>query len=197
MPNATKRVKLERADKKQLVETAVLLLGLHFTRNFVQERPPLLPANPFEDMDDLYFETKFRYTKEEVWTVVNCLNLPEKVVLPKEYTCTGTTMLLVVLFRLSFPTTLLFMERVFGIKIEKLSRIFNNGIAYLHDKFRAKLNLDVYYLGISDKCGNLLEHCMGFIDAMRMRFCRPIVSRGSVQRAQKSTWPKIPVYCVP
>ena len=78
MPNATKRVKLERADKKELVETAVLLLGLHFTRNFVltpeqfqlvvvalgeavlpvsQERPPLLPANPFEDMDDLYFET--------------------------------------------------------------------------------------------------------------------------------------------
>ena len=83
-----------------------------------QERPPLLPANPFEDMDDLYFETKFRYTKKEVCAVVNCLNLPEKVVLPKEYTCTGTTMLLVVLFRLSFPTTLLLMERVFGIKFE-------------------------------------------------------------------------------
>ena len=126
--------------------------------------------------------------------MVNCLNLPEKVVLPKEYTCTGTTMLLVELFRLPFPTTLLFMERVFGIKIEKLSRIFNNGIAYLHDKFRAKLNLDVgllharkdvYSLGISDKCGNLLQHCMGFIDATQMRCCRPIVFQEAVYNGHK------------
>ena len=64
----------------------------------------------------------------------------------------------------------------------------------MHDKFRAKLNLDVgllharkdvYSLGISDKCGNLLQHCMGFIDATLMRCCRPIVFQEAVYNGHK------------
>ena len=35
-----------------------------------QQRPPLLPQNPVEDMDDLLFESKFRFSKPELeWLV--------------------------------------------------------------------------------------------------------------------------------
>ena len=83
-------------------------------------------------------------------------------------------MLLVVLGRLSYPTTLLAMETYFGIKLERISRIYNNGIAYLFDKYRNRLALDVglllaqkdlYCESISNKCGHLVDRCLGFIDA--------------------------------
>ena len=31
-----------------------------------QQRPPLLPKHPVEDMDDILFESKFRFSKPEL-----------------------------------------------------------------------------------------------------------------------------------
>ena len=91
MPYISKRVRSERREKKDVVRTGILILMLHFTRSMVlneeqfhtvllaiaeglvpvpQERPPLPPKNPFEDMDDLLFESKFRFTKEEIVVLV-------------------------------------------------------------------------------------------------------------------------------
>ena len=117
------------------------------------------------------------------------MDLPERIVLPTEYVTSGATMLLIVLFRLSYPTTLLAMETSFGIKLEKISRIFNNGLAFLFNKYKDRLTLDVnmiqsridmYCQAISDKCGHLLGHCLGFIDAQLMRCARPLIVQEAV-----------------
>ena len=50
----------------------------------------------------------------------------------------------VVLFCLAYPTTLLSMETYFGQKLEKISRIFNNGIVYLFQKYNDRLLLSSY-----------------------------------------------------
>ena len=41
-----------------------------------QLRPPLLPKNPVEDMDDLLFESKFRFSKPELEQLVALMVLP-------------------------------------------------------------------------------------------------------------------------
>ena len=123
----------EHREKEVLVENAIIILFMHFTYSMVlapqqfnavimalgeglipmyQDRPVLVQTNPIEDMEDLLFESKFRFTKQEVCigVMVVLMQLPDRIVLPREYTCSGTTMLLVVLFRLAYPTTLLSME---------------------------------------------------------------------------------------
>ena len=122
------------------------------------------------------------------------MDLPHRIVLPREYTCSGTTMLLVVLLRLAYPTTLLSMETYFGQKAEKFSRIFNNGITYLFEKYKDRLLLDLglidgrknlYCQAISNMCGELLVHCFGFIDTSLMRCCRPIIIQEAVYNGHK------------
>ena len=69
-----------------------------------QKRPSLIPKNPVEDMGDLLFESKFRFSKPELQQLIALMDLPERIVLPIEYVTSGATMLLIVLFRLSYPT---------------------------------------------------------------------------------------------
>ena len=215
MTYISKRVRRERREKAELVENAIIILFMHFTHSMVlspeqfnavvmalgeglisvnQERPLLVQTNPIEDMEDLLFESKFRFTKQEVGVMVGLMQLPDRIVLPRNYTCSGTTMLLVVLFRLASPTTLLSMETYFGQKLEKISRIFNNGIAYLFQKYNDRLLLDLgiidgrkdlYCQAISNMCGQLLLRCFGFIDASLMRCCRPIVFQEAVYNGHK------------
>ena len=75
MPYISKRVRRERREKQELVEHGIIILLMHFTHSLVltqeqfntviaaigeglipvpQQRPPLLPKNPFEDTDELY-----------------------------------------------------------------------------------------------------------------------------------------------
>ena len=127
MTYISKRVRRERRENAELVENAIIILFMHFTHSMVlspeqfnavvmalgeglisvnQERPLLVQTNPIEDMEDLLFENKLRFTKQEVGVMIVLMQLPDRIVLPREYTCSGTTMLLVVLFRLAYPTTL-------------------------------------------------------------------------------------------
>ena len=74
MPYISKRVR-ERREKQELVEHGIIILLMHFTHSLVetqeqfntviaaigeglisvpQQRPPLLPKNPVEDMDELH-----------------------------------------------------------------------------------------------------------------------------------------------
>ena len=66
-----------------------------------QDIPVLVQTNTIEEMEDLLFESKFRFTKQEVGGMVALMDLPQRMVLPREYTCSGTTMLGVVLFSIS------------------------------------------------------------------------------------------------
>ena len=79
-------------------------------------------------------------------------------------------------------------------KSRKLSRIFNNRITYLLEKYKDRLLLDLglidghknlYCQAISNMCGELLVHCFGFIDASLMRCCRPIIFQEAVYNGHK------------
>jgi hypothetical protein len=70
------------------------------------------------------------------------------------------------------------------------SRIFNQVLNFLYQKFGNKLNfeqqlvmmnLDAYASAISNKCGRALDHCFGFIDGTVHPICRPV-------KFQKSVW---------
>ena len=47
-----------------------------------QDRPVLVQTNPIEEMEDLFFESKFRFTKQEVGEMVALMDLPHHIVLP-------------------------------------------------------------------------------------------------------------------
>ena len=152
MPYISKHVRRERREKEELVENAIIILFMHFTHSMVltprqfnavvmalgeglipvnQDRPVLVQTNPIEEMEDLLFESKFRFTKQEVGAMVALMDLPHRIVhlLWHNYASGG-----VVSFSIS--TTLLSMETYFGQKADKLSRIFNNGITYLFQKYK-------------------------------------------------------------
>ena len=84
-------------------ESGIIILLMHFTHSLVltqeqfnrvivaireglipvpQQRPPLITKNPVEDMDDLLFESKFRFSKPELEQLVALMDLPERIVQP-------------------------------------------------------------------------------------------------------------------
>ena len=89
-----------------------------------QEIPFLVQTNPIEEMEDLLFDAKFRFPKQEVGAMVALMELPDRIDLPREYTCSGTTMPMVVLFCFAYSTTLLSMETYFGQKLGKFIKNF-------------------------------------------------------------------------
>ena len=220
MPYISKRVRRERREKEELVENAIIILFMHFTHSMVltpqqfnavimalgeglipvnQDRPVLVQTNPIEEMEDLFFESKFRFTKQEVGEMVALMDLPHHIVLPMgvhllrhNYASGG-----VVSFSISNNSIV--NGNLLWTKSRKLSRIFNNRITYLLEKYKDRLLLDLglidgrknlYCQAIRNMCGELLVHCFGFIDSYFTyeMLQTNYISGGSVQCAQERPW---------
>ena len=92
-------------------------------------------------------------------------------------------MLLVVLNRMQYPSKYVALENIFGLKYQKLSRIFNTGIDYLYAVFSSRLAFErvmivgrrqLYVEAVWRKSGGLIGNCFGFLDATLHKCCRPI-----------------------
>ena len=114
---------------------------------------------------------------------MKALGIPDYVSnIDGRYACAGVTILLAVLFRFSYPSRLLDMERVFGIPHERLCRIVAYGVEIIYQKFKDRLPFDrnlirsrcqLYSTKIWAKCMGALAMCIGFVDGTLMDHCRP------------------------
>ena len=165
----------------------IAMCMLQATATVVFRRPNLVPKNPMDYMDDVAFEYNFRFSKEDVLNSVRLLSIPNVVRLRgwterAPHTCSGVIMLLVSLNRMQYPSKYVALELLFGLKYQKLSRIFNTGIDLLYAFFSTRLHFErivivgrrfLYVQAIWDKSGRLIGNCVGFLDATLHKCCRP------------------------
>jgi hypothetical protein len=153
------------------------------------------PKNPLQELDDKQFQLLFRFGKADIPRLVHAFALPDRFVdKVSRVTCSGELGLLVLLFRLHYPTKLVLCEVQFGMELTVCSRIFNSVLDHMYCKFGNKLkfeqqlimnNLDSYAKAIRDKCGNALDSCFGFIDGTVHPICRPVKFQRSVWSGHK------------
>ena len=84
---------------------------------------------------------------------------------------------------MQYPSKYAALENIFGLKYQKLSRIFNTGIDYLYAVFSSRLAFErvmivgrhqLYVEAVWRKSAGLIGNCFGFLDATLHKCCRPI-----------------------
>lgn len=137
---------------------------------------------PFDinNKTDLWCLEFLRFTKSQVQEIAVELNL-ENCILRKRYTATPTTMLALVLYRLSSPTRYKDLCDVFGHGTSWLESIFNDTITFIYENQKELLYWDstrltsqqiAVYCDAIKTPGNL-GLCYGFIDATHRAICKP------------------------
>jgi hypothetical protein len=150
-----------------------------------------LDLNSLNDQDFLTF---FRFDKSQLNIIIQEFKLPQVFFLSNRLKIDCRTALCVVLRRLTYPNRFADLCVFFGRPESNLSRIFNEIIGYLFEKFKVLFEWDYQRLNpaklqefserISSK-GAPLTDCIGFIDGTVRPICRPGKNQKAVYNGHK------------
>lgn len=96
----------------------------------------------FEDLTEFECDHDYRFLKEHLPLLKQCLRIPEFFVLRNGIKINGEEALLITLFRFSYPVRLVSMEAKFGREHSQLSRIFNHTVTYVVQQLGHLLTVD-------------------------------------------------------
>ena len=128
-------------------------------------------------------KAEFRFYKNDIFTLADLLQIPEKVVCYNGTVVHKTEATCIFLKRFAYPIRYGDMIPRFGRSVPELCMISNKVVDLVYDHFHYKLRdlnqpwlslpeLEVYARAIHDK-GAALETCWGFIDGTVRPVCRP------------------------
>ncbi|CAM9772297.1 unnamed protein product [Heterosigma akashiwo] len=131
--------------------------------------------------DDDDFRNQFRFKKQDIHRLYTQFGI-EEVITSTGGKCCGKVALMMVLYKLKFPTRLIDIGERFGRSRSACSGIMSTYTSMLSDKYRRKLNWDRHHIrthmqayaeAIALKSGGLLDRCIGFVDSTYRFICRP------------------------
>lgn len=124
----------------------------------------------------------FRFTWEELFIIIELLELPPVIRTDNGTTMTALQALCLLLYRLSSPTRLLECQALFKKTKGVVSAIFNVMLYKIHDDWKHLLLFDHVRITpeftatcsrvITEK-GGRINNCFGFLDGTHMAVCRP------------------------
>ena len=146
---------------------------------------------PYFDLDkmcDDECKAEFRFLKNDIYTLIEALRIPEEIKCYNGLKITGTTALCALLKRFAYPCRYLDMISRFGLAVPQLCMITNQMMNFVYDTWSHLLhsfnqewlspqNLERYCQVIHNH-GAPLNNCWAFVDGTVRRVCRP----GSNQR---------------
>lgn len=148
----------------------------------------------WNNFSERLFLLKFRFQKPDFPHLLDCVGLPDTIILKNGTRVTAEEILLIVLHRLAYPNRLEAMEDTFGLSKSNISLAFNFGINYIYSKFSHLLSFDsvsaddleIFCQAILQK-GCPLSSCCGFIDGTLRPTCRPSKNQKQFYSGHKRT----------
>ena len=148
-----------------------------------------------ENWDDTECYTELRFRKSDLPTLLNNLQIPEKIVCTQRTTCSGMEALCILLKRLAYPCRYTDMVTRFGRNPTELCLIFNTLLQFLYTTHSHRLqsweqpflspeSLTTYAESIHAH-GAPLQNCFGFIDGTVRRIARPKQNQRTMYNGHK------------
>lgn len=127
-----------------------------------------------ETWDDEECRTELRFGKHDLPLLMQCLQIPEKIVCQQRTTCSGMEGLCILLKRLAYPCRYTDMATRFGRNPTEMCLIYNTVLDNIYDIHHHRLEswdqpfllpeqLHSYALAIHNR-GAPLQNCFGFVD---------------------------------
>ena len=146
-------------------------------------------------IDDEQSFIDFRFGKNDLYTLLDVLNIPEKVICIQGTACKDIEALCILLKRLAFPTRYSDMTPMFGRNMTETCLIYNKMIDHIYAQHAHRLNdwnqpmltsaqLKLYANAIHQK-GAPLRSCFGFVDGTVRRIARPKNNQRQVYNGHK------------
>ena len=161
---------------------------------------PIFPPWKFDKFNlDTWDETEcraqLRFAKSDLPALLNCLQIPERIVCAQRTRCSDLEALCILLKRLAYPCHYTDMVARFGRNPTVLSLIFNTVHDFVYTNHHHRLegweqaflspeNLAIYANAIH-KQGASLQNCFGFIDGTVRRIARPKQHRRTMYNGHK------------
>ena len=129
-----------------LVLLFMVLKVLSFQRNEVVKVNRRNKNRLFDSFTEEECWHNLRFRKPELQKLFILSNFPAVVKCTNGITCPGKHALMVMLYRLAYPTRLFSLQDIFGREYTQLSRIFDKAIEFMYDRHSHKVdgNLDWY-----------------------------------------------------
>ncbi len=148
-----------------------------------------------ENLDDTECRTELRFRKMDIPILLNCLNIPEKIVCCQRTTCTGLEGLCILLKRLAYPCRFTDMVGMFGRNPTEICLIFNTVLNFVYNTHHHRLeSWEQPFLspeslaGYADSIhthGSPLQNCFGFVDGTVRRIARPNKNQRTMYNGHK------------
>ena len=149
---------------------------------------PLYPywkfdAFNFDSWNEVECETELRFKKNDLASLMDCLQIPEELVCRQGTVCSGFEGLLILLKRLAYPCRFTDMAYRFGRSPPELCLIFNKVLDLIYAAHHHRLlswdqpflspdNLYNYAQAVHGH-GAPLQNCFGFVEGTVRRIARP------------------------
>ena len=136
-----------------------------------------------DEMDDAECKTEFRFFKNDIYNLIDVLNIPQEFVMENNLHVSGEEGFSIFLKRFAYPCRYSDMVPRFARAVPQLCMISNKVMWFIYNRWNHLLtsfnqpwlspaNLDGYAGAIHQK-GAALENCWGFVDGTIRRICRP------------------------
>ena len=148
----------------------------------------LFPYWKFENFnldswDDVECKTELRFEKSDLHLLMQCLQIPGRIVCQQGTVCSGLEGLCIFLKRLAYPCRYTDMAYRFGRSASELCLIFNKVLDIVYDANHHRLEswdqpflspdkLNNYAQAIHER-GAPLQNCFGFVDGTVRAIARP------------------------
>ena len=165
-----------------LDDTEFLLL---YDASYSRESYPYWKYDRFdlESWDDAQCKTEFRFSKNDLFILLDILEIPEVITCSQRTICDNIEGICILLKRLAFPCRYTDMVPYFGRNPTELCLIFNTVLDHIYNQHGQKLrtwnwpilappSLQRYADCVYQK-GAPLQNCFGFIDGTVRRIARP------------------------
>ena len=149
---------------------------------------PLFPFWKFDhftidNWDEAECYIDLRFHKSHLQSLLQCLQIPDRIVCPQRTTCNGMEGLCILLRKLAYPCRYTDMAVRFGRNPTELCLIYNAVLNFVYDTHHHRLEnweqpfLDAEHLAsyanAISNCGAPLQNCFGFIDGTVRPIARP------------------------
>lgn len=163
-------------------EELLLLLEENTSKNL---DIPYWKYNNF-DLDSLSDDecrSDFRFNKHDIYSLLDVLDLPEKITCPNRFFVYNDEALCMLLRRFAYPCRLEDLVPRFGRAVPQISMVVNQTMDLIFDKYShllsdlnqpwlAPVRLSEFAEAVHQK-GAALDNCWGFIDGTVRPVCRP------------------------
>ncbi|KAK3714768.1 hypothetical protein QZH41_007490 [Actinostola sp. cb2023] len=147
-----------------------------------------IPYSQYENFDldsmaDDECMSEFRFLKNDIYRLLEVLDLPSKVRCPNRFFVNDVEALCILLKRFAYPCRYVDLSRRFGRLVPQISMVVNETMEIIYDQYNHLLSsfnqpwlspasLEEFAYVVNQK-GGALDNCWGFIDGTVRPVCRP------------------------